>query len=129
MKKEQVITIIVVLIIIIGDLSLQKYTKNAIGEIKEELEKLKNNVLYNEVESKELAEEVSDIYEKWENKKKVLTYYIEHDELEKVNTELNKLKAFYEVDMKKDSMADIYEAIYILDHIHEKQKLSLKNIF
>ncbi len=129
MKKEKIITIIVLLMIIIGDFFLQKYTISSINEIKSDLEVLKEEVFKDEVDSLRLFEHVQRIYKNWEGKNKILTFYIEHDELEKVNTELNKIKGYYEADMKEDSMVDINEAIYILEHIKEKQKLSLKNVF
>ena len=129
MRKELIITILVFLIIIISDIFLQNYIKGSVEEIKNDLENLKKEVLDSGIESKELEEKVKKIYEKWEIKNKVLTFFVEHDELEKVNTELNKIKGYFEVDMKDDSMTDINETIYVLEHIREKQKVSLKNVF
>lgn len=129
MRKELIITILVFLIIIISDIFLQNYIKGSVEEIKNDLENLKKEVLDSGIESKELEEKVKTIYEKWEIKNKVLTFFVEHDELEKVNTELNKIKGYFEVDMKDDSMTDINETIYVLEHIREKQKVSLKNVF
>lgn len=129
MRKELIITILVFLIIFISDIFLQNYIKGSVEEIKNDLENLKKEVLDSGIESKELEEKVKTIYEKWEIKNKVLTFFVEHDELEKVNTELNKIKGYFEVDMKGDSMTDINETIYVLEHIREKQKVSLKNVF
>lgn len=129
MRKELIITILVFLIIFISDIFLQNYIKGSVEEIKNDLENLKKEVLDSGIESKELEEKVKTIYEKWEIKNKVLTFFVEHDELEKVNTELNKIKGYFEVDMKDDSMTDINETIYVLEHIREKQKVSLKNVF
>lgn len=129
MRKELIITILVFLIIFISDIFLQNYIKGSVEEIKNDLENLKKEVLDSGIESKELEEKVKKIYEKWEIKNKVLTFFVEHDELEKVNTELNKIKGYFEVDMKDDSMTDINETIYVLEHIREKQKVSLKNVF
>lgn len=129
MRKELIITILVFLIIFISDIFLQNYIKGSVEEIKNDLENLKKEVLDSGIESKELEEKVKTIYEKWEIKNKVLTFFVEHDELEKVNTELNKIKGYFEVDMKDDSVTDINETIYVLEHIREKQKVSLKNVF
>ena len=57
-----------------------------------------------------------------------LTFYIEHDELEKVNVQLERIIANFNVDSKEDAMPEIKEAIYILRHIEKKQKLTLRNI-
>ena len=80
------------------------------------------------IESKELKQKSEDIYKEWLGMNDTLTFYIEHDELEKVNVQLERIIANFNVDSKEDAMPEIKEAIYILRHIEKKQKLTLKNI-
>ena len=54
---------------------------------------------------------------------------MEHDELEKVNTQIVLVRGFLESDTPEDSIPEIEEGIYILEHIKEKEKLSIKNVF
>ena len=80
------------------------------------------------VDSKELMEQSEDIYNEWLGMNDILTFYIEHDELEKVNVQLERIIANFNVDSKEDAMPEIKEAIYILRHIEKKQRLTLRNI-
>ena len=80
------------------------------------------------VDSKELMEQSEDIYNEWLGMNDTLTFYIEHDELEKVNVQLERIIANFNVDSKEDAMPEIKEAIYILRHIEKKQRLTLRNI-
>ena len=58
----------------------------------------------------------------------ILTFYIEHDELEKVNVQFERIIADYSVDSKEEVVPEIKEAIFILNHIEKKQRLTLRNV-
>ena len=80
------------------------------------------------IESKELKQKSEDIYKEWLEMNDTLTFYIEHDELEKVNVQLERIIANFNVDSTEDAVPEIKEAIYILRHIEKKQRLTLRNI-
>ena len=80
------------------------------------------------IESKELKQKSEDIYKEWLGMNDTLTFYIEHDELEKVNVQLERIIANFNVDSTEDAVPEIKETIYILRHIEKKQRLTLKNI-
>ena len=54
---------------------------------------------------------------------------MEHGELEKINTQVVLIRGFLESDTPGDAIPEIEEGIYIIEHIKEKEKLSIKNIF
>ena len=54
---------------------------------------IKNKNSYN------IEEQLDLIFNDWEEYYNVLAYYIEHDELEKVETELTRLKSYYDSKM------------------------------
>ena len=80
------------------------------------------------IESKELKQKSEDIYKEWLGMNDTLTFYIEHDELEKVNVQLERIIANFNVDSTEDAVPEIKEAVYILRHIEKKQRLTLRNI-
>ena len=80
------------------------------------------------IESKELKQKSEDIYKEWLEMNDTLTFYIEHDELEKVNVQLERIIANFNVDSTEDAVPEIKETIYILRHIEKKQRLTLRNI-
>ena len=59
----------------------------------------------------------------------MLSYYLEHDELEKVETELNSLIGLSKDRDIEEELTTIQRAEFILEHISEKYKLSLNNFF
>ena len=80
------------------------------------------------IESKELKQKSEDIYKEWLGMNDTLTFYIEHDELEKVNVQLERIIANFNVDSTEDAVPEIKETINILRHIEKKQRLTLRNI-
>ena len=93
MFKEVIISIIIVLCIIVLDIITQNYTKETVMITSEMLSELKDNINNNE---KNVLNEIEEIYAEWEEKCKKLAYFIEHDELEKVETNLTSIRSFIE---------------------------------
>ena len=67
--------------------------------------------------------------EKWDKKSETLAYYIEHDELEKVNTEIAKIKADIETNNEKIAIENLERCIFVLEHIKDKNLIKIVNIF
>ena len=129
MKKEIIITVIIVIAIFVTSFFTQNYTKKSISEINDKLENLKTNIMIESKNNDELMDEINTIYNKWEEKYNKLTFYLEHTELEKVNTELKLIKGFLEVKEENQSIPEIENCLYILEHLKDKQTFNLKNIF
>lgn len=126
MFKEVAISVIIIVCIVTLDFVTQKYTKESmeqtsimLSELKEEIKNNKNSV----------SNSIEEIYKNWEEKRKKLAYYIEHDELEKVETNLTNIRSFIEEDEHDMAISNIDEAQFILEHIKEKNAFNLENIF
>lgn len=150
MKKEEIATLVIIGIILIIDLITLFYTKKCCAKISDDLTNLENMTVESikaenndnsenngsnsegdeskKIESKELKQKTEDIYKEWLGMNDTLTFYIEHDELEKVNVQLERIIANFNVDSTEDAVPEIKEAIYILRHIEKKQRLTLRNI-
>ena len=129
MKKEAIITIIIILLIFAGEWITQNYTKKTLGKTQDQLRELKEDILNTQNNNSYLIEKTGKIYEDWERENEILSYYLEHNELEKVNTQIILIKGYLESDTPQDSIPDLEEGIYILDHIKQKEAFNLKNIF
>lgn len=129
MRKEWIICIIVIFIVIITNIITQNYTNKSVETMDIKLGALKEKLTQEEVEKQEIQKEMKQIMEHWEKRYETLAYYIEHDELEKVETELTSLQANIEVEQYEESVPDLEKSIFILNHIKEKFKLNVKNIF
>jgi len=127
MYKEIIIIFVVVALVIGLDVISNNYLKESVTVLSNELNLLKVPILE---ENKEKAQEqMKRVKDKWEERYKVLAYYIEHDELEKVETELVRLES--DIDMKefKHCINELNTSIFILEHIQQKEKLDIISIF
>ena len=127
MHKELVICIILVVLIIIGDIVTQNYTKNTVNYITNELELLKQGL--SEKSKEQADDEINKIDEKWKDAHDKLAYYIEHDELEKVETNFTACKSLAKTGEYSQAISELEKTIYVLDHITDKYSFNLVNIF
>lgn len=128
MKKEAIITISIVLLILLAEWLTQKYTHKSFAEVEENLIQLKEEILQTNANNSQLIEKTEQISELWESKQENLSYYLEHNELEKVNTQIVLIKGYLESDSPQDAIPDLEEGLYIIEHIKEKEAFKLKNI-
>ena len=129
MLKEIMICIIIVIAILFGNNLSQNYTKESVSELSSSLLTLRDNITKKEIENKKLKQEMEDIYKKWENRYDKLAYFIEHDELEKVETALTVIKSNIETKEYEDSISELDKSIFVLYHIEDKYAFNLQNIF
>ena len=129
MRKEYIICIVVILIIVIADIITQNYTQKSVGDIDSELEILKEELSKEEVDKEKLQMKMEKVMEVWREKYEKLAYYIEHDELEKVETELTSLSAHIDIEEYDHGVTELEKSIFTLNHIKDKFKFDIKNIF
>lgn len=131
MKKELIICIIIIVLIIIGNIITQNYTKECVAQMNQELYILKEASLNAEIqeENADVSGKVNEIENRWNEYQEKLAYYIEHDELEKVETQIFTMKGFSEIKKYDEIIPELEKCIFILEHIQEKTKLNVKNIF
>ena len=127
MYKELIIISVVIILIVGLDIVTGNYTKESVDGISKGLNELRG---YIQEENKEkVKNKMEEIKEKWEERYKVLAFYIEHDELEKIETELTGLEADISIDEYKNCVSGIDTTIFILEHIKEKEEFHLRSIF
>ena len=74
-------------------------------------------------------DEINKIDEKWKDAHDKLAYYIEHDELEKVETNFTACKSLASNGEYSQAISELEKTIYVLDHITDKYSFNLVNIF
>ena len=127
MHKELIICIILVILIIIGDKVTQNYTRNTVNYLTEELETLKQSLL--EKSNENTNEQIAKIDSKWNEVHDKLAYYIEHDELEKVETNFTACKSLAKTEEYEQAISELEKTIFVLDHITDKYSFNWVNIF
>ena len=124
--KELIISIIIVIVIFVTNYMTENYTQETIVSISQSLEQVKEKI---EEGQEEILQTVNETQQKWNGARNKLAYYIEHDELEKIETELIAVTGYIEQEEYAEAVASIEKTKYILEHLQEKEKLSLINIF
>ena len=133
MKKELIIVIIIVIAIIIIDTITQNYTMDSFEKINNELEKIKE--IINKIDDQEknsqqeLQEKIKTMEEDWKIINRKTAFYIEHEELEKVNASMIKFKSYIQLEEYTEAIPELENCKYILDHIREKEKMQIINLF
>lgn len=129
MKKESIICIFVITIVVIGNIVTQNYTKQCVSGINDNLIELKEEIQNDKKDEKKIKEKLEYTKEIWDEMQEKLAFYIEHDELEKVETQLFLLKGQTDTKLYNDAVPEIEKCIFILEHIEDKNALNIKNIF
>ena len=129
MYKELIIIIIIILLVIVGNIITQNNTNKTFETMSKELSTLKNEISNENVNKVEAQNYIKKISDTWDEKLETLAYYIEHDELEKVTTELTKSKADVETENYDFAVENLDNCIFILEHIKDKSALKIVNIF
>jgi hypothetical protein len=127
--KEIIICIVVIIVIFGLNYATQNYTNYTVNEIKENLDNTREE-LAKDVPSYEVAlTKANNTFNRWEELDDILALYIEHDEIEKVKTALTSMKCFIEMEDDSQAVDSIDRCKYILEHIIEKERFSIDNIF
>ena len=129
MIKEIVVCLVIIISIFTLDSKTQSYTQKSVEESTTKLEKLRENLIAEEKNQEELLKSAEDIYNSWMEFHDRLAYYIEHDELEKVETDIVALKGSIEVEEYEIAVSELDKSIFMLEHIQDKYKFNLDNIF
>ena len=133
MLKETCIIFIIIIFVITLNTIAQKYTDKTFEAISADLEELGNEFKTEEekdkVDGEAMEEKLDIVKEKWEQRYKILAYYIEHDELEKVYTSIVALDGLLNLEEYGNAIAELEKIKYTLEHIKEKYTFTLMNIF
>lgn len=125
--KEIIISMGIVIIIFVLDFTTQKYMKETVDVMSIYLNDLRDEVRGENKES--LKESIKKINDEWNKYSKNLSLYIEHDELEKVETYLSGFESYNDEEDKALALNEIDKTEFVLEHISSKYKFTMENIF
>ena len=127
LKKEILICVIVVILIVVLNAVTEKNTENVLGEISSDFSEM-HEYLEQEDDEK-LKGKINEVIEIWEKESDKLSFYIEHEELEKVEMYIWEINSNIETKEYSMAMQSLDTCDFIINHIMDKNKLELKNIF
>ena len=129
MKKEIIICFFILVFIIIFHAVTQTISQNYFDSIIDKLDEIEEKILNGNIEQSELENDIDSILESWKKKFGYYACFIEHDELEKVQTQLISIRANIKTGDYKKSVDESEKCKFILTHIEEKDSLKVINVF
>jgi hypothetical protein len=128
---KETITIIFIVIFIFGiDFITNRITQNSIEDVKNNVMKVEENLSNRDNYNKDdTLKNVNQLENEWKEREEKLSFFTEHDELEKVSDAIVILKSNVENNELSDASAKIAELNFEIEHIKNKQKLMWNNIF
>lgn len=130
MRDWFIITAIFI-IIVGGDIMMQTHLNKTADELINNLQDLKQKtILAKETENREnIKKQINEIDEKWEEINKTWAEIVVHQELDNIHQSLTKAKSNIEEGGLEDALQEIETALFFVEHVKQREKISLKNIF
>lgn len=129
MLKEALISIIALALVIIGNSTTEAYTKDSIKALSGELQELRAMTATEDVDYGKAKSKADEVYNSWQERYNKLAYFIEHNELEKVETALTQARSNIETEEQAEAVSQIDTTMFLLSHIENKLSFELENIF
>lgn len=129
MAKETIVCIIIIITIISLDFITQKYTENIFEQISSELSSVREESVSEVPSDEKMKKNLQEVNSIWNKSRQKLAYFIEHDELEKVEKNFTNLQSSIELQEYSTALSKVDESIFILNHIKDKNQFNLENIF
>lgn len=129
MYKELIISAIIIVIIFFTDYITQKYTDSAINEAIKDISGIQEAIKQDDVQNDIALKNANEKYDKWLEHHNILAFYIEHNELEKVETNFVAGKSYIEKAKYEDANSELEKTKYVLEHINDKYSINWANIF
>ena len=127
------ITIIIIILITIfaGDLVVNRYLGHTTDELIKNLTSLKENVVKaSETENRdEVKDEMGKVEESWKRISEIWAIFVIHQEVDNIEQALIKTKSMINDGNIEDAIPEIETAIFFVEHVKQREKLMLENIF
>lgn len=125
---QKILLIFGILIIIVSlEIFVSTTTNKLLDNTTTKLEELKKAL--NEENYEESKTKSENISKEWNEYTEKLSFFTEHDEVEKIGT---KIAVILENTRNKNyilALEDVMEAQYLIEHVKDKNKIKLKNVF
>lgn len=129
--RDAIIIISIILIIIVGDLMMQNYLSKTTEELLTDLNKLKDKAIKTKEKNErdEIITLANNVNKKWQEISKIWSIIIVHQEIDNLEQAFTRAKSSIENGDLDEAIPEIEEAIFFTNHVRDRERLTLKNIF
>lgn len=125
--KNLVITLVTLIIMIVTMSFSIKYLNNVSDELVSINDEIQENITDDNWDK--AYKNTMELTEKWNNYSKKIKIFVNHQEIDSIEIELQKLPQYIKEQTKDESLASTYVLNFLLEHIAKLEKLKLENIF
>lgn len=129
---KEICIIIVILVLIIGTaIWVQSYLNNTTEYLLKDLKILEKELISSKEDNNRgnIVKKGNEIRNKWNKIENGWAIIILHDELDMIETSLIKMSANIEYGTISDSIEELENLIFLVEHISDKEEFNIKNIF
>lgn len=129
---KEICIIIVILVLIIGTaIWVQSYLNNTTEYLLKDLKILEKELISSKEDNNRgnIVKKGNEIRKKWNKIENGWAIIILHDELDMIETSLIKMSANIEYGTISDSIEELENLIFLVEHISDKEEFNIKNIF
>lgn len=129
--RDIIIIISIILIIIFADLYMQNYLTKTTEELSAELINLREKAINTKENNKrdEIIVLANKVEQKWQEISNGWSIIIVHQEIDNLEQAFTRAKSSIENGDLDEAIPEIEEAIFFTNHVRDREKLSIKNIF
>jgi len=132
--RQCIFALCIIIMVVIVDIIFENYSSRMIERVTGNIQKVEdilkeNQNQFTKLEMDELEKMIKQTINKWEQKAGILTCFIEHEEIEKINVKLHLLEIELKNNLWGDAKRTISETKQLVKYLNGKYKLSLQNIF
>ena len=127
MYKETIASIVIIILIFTTDYITNNFAEKNVNLIKDKLQEL--SIILQEKNYENAGNKINDIENDWQKIKNKFACFIEHTELNKIETSFTLCKSLVKSQEYSLAISKLDETIFVLEHMTERYSLSLENIF
>jgi len=125
--KDVLISLILSVIMIFTISSSIKYLNTVSQNLSELNDEIEQNI--NDENWEEAYKITIEYTEKWQSYSKKIKLFLDHQEIDNIETELWQLPQYIKEKSKDEALASVYVLKYLLNHIADIEKIKIENIF
>lgn len=129
--RDFIIIFILIIAIFWGGLYTKKHLDDTANQISIRLEELRNEIITakDTGERSKAINKINEVEEEWKKISDIWAVLVIHQEIDNIESALIKSKACIENGELEDALQEVETANFFVNHVKEREKVNLKNIF